>query len=141
MLQVKAYGPGLKPTGVTVNKPTEFTIDARMAGKGQLKIYAQVRTLWKRHCLFILIYIAWGFLDQCWLAFVSTKDAEGCTINIKITDKGDGTFLCVYTPVKPIKHTIIITWGEVNVPNSPFRVRHMMMHMHTPTTALKVQSI
>lgn len=39
---MKAYGPGLKPTGVTVNKPTEFTIDARMAGKGQLKIYAQV---------------------------------------------------------------------------------------------------
>ncbi|XP_067446272.1 filamin-C-like isoform X1 [Thunnus thynnus] len=88
--KVKAYGPGLQPTGVTVNKPTEFTIDARMAGNGQLKIYAQ--------------------------------DAEGCTINIKITDKGDGTFLCVYTPVKPIKHTIIITWGEVNVPNSPFRV-------------------
>uniref|UniRef100_A0A3B4ZYR4 Filamin-C-like n=1 Tax=Stegastes partitus TaxID=144197 RepID=A0A3B4ZYR4_9TELE len=88
--KVKAFGPGLQPTGVIVNKPTEFTIDARMAGKGHLKIYAQ--------------------------------DAEGCTINIKITDKGDGTFLCVYTPVKPIKHTIIITWGEVNVPNSPFRV-------------------
>uniref|UniRef100_A0A671Y2Z2 Filamin C n=1 Tax=Sparus aurata TaxID=8175 RepID=A0A671Y2Z2_SPAAU len=88
--KVKAFGPGLKPTGVIVNKPTEFTIDARMAGKGHLKIYAQ--------------------------------DAEGCAINIKITDKGDGTFLCVYTPVKPIKHTIIITWGEVNVPNSPFRV-------------------
>uniref|UniRef100_A0A7N6A1P6 Calponin-homology (CH) domain-containing protein n=1 Tax=Anabas testudineus TaxID=64144 RepID=A0A7N6A1P6_ANATE len=78
--KLKAYGPGLQPTGVTLNKPTEFTIDARLAGKGQLKIYAQ--------------------------------DAEGCTINIKITDKGDGTFLCVYTPVKPIKHTIIITWGD-----------------------------
>ncbi|XP_017160660.1 filamin-C-like [Poecilia reticulata] len=88
--KVKAYGPGLQPTGVIVNKPTEFTIDARMAGKGHLKIYAQ--------------------------------DAEGCTFNIKISDREDGTFVCVYTPVKPIKHTIIITWGEVNVPNSPFRV-------------------
>uniref|UniRef100_A0A3B3ZQH0 Calponin-homology (CH) domain-containing protein n=1 Tax=Periophthalmus magnuspinnatus TaxID=409849 RepID=A0A3B3ZQH0_9GOBI len=88
--KVKAYGPGLQPTGVIVNKQTEFTIDARMAGKGQLKIYAQ--------------------------------DAEGNSINIKITDKGDSTFHCVYTPLKPIKHTIIITWGEVNVPNSPFRV-------------------
>uniref|UniRef100_A0A7N8YJD8 Filamin-C-like n=1 Tax=Mastacembelus armatus TaxID=205130 RepID=A0A7N8YJD8_9TELE len=88
--KVKAFGPGLQPTGLIVNKPTEFTIDARMAGKGHLKIYAQ--------------------------------DVEGCTIDIKITDKGDGTYLCVYTPVKPIKHTIIITWGEVNVPNSPFRV-------------------
>lgn len=40
--KVKAYGPGLKPTGVIVNKPAEFTVDTRMAGKGQLKIYAQV---------------------------------------------------------------------------------------------------
>ncbi|KAG7454362.1 hypothetical protein MATL_G00258930 [Megalops atlanticus] len=88
--RVKAFGPGLEPTGCIVNKPAEFTIDARAAGKGQLKIYAQ--------------------------------DAEGFPIDIQITDKGDGTYACVYIPTKPIKHTIIITWGEVNVPNSPFRV-------------------
>ncbi|XP_035257864.1 filamin-C-like isoform X1 [Anguilla anguilla] len=88
--KVKAFGPGLAPTGCIVNKPAEFTIDARAAGKGQLKIYAQ--------------------------------DAEGIAIDIKITDKGDGTFVCIYIPTKPIKHTIIITWGEVNIPNSPFRV-------------------
>ncbi|XP_046706222.1 filamin-C isoform X2 [Silurus meridionalis] len=88
--KVKAFGPGLQPTGVIVNKPAEFTIDTRQAGKGELKIYAQ--------------------------------DAEGCVIDIKITDKGDGTFVCVYVPTKPIKHTIIISWGGVNVPNSPFRV-------------------
>ncbi|KAJ3597175.1 hypothetical protein NHX12_003575 [Muraenolepis orangiensis] len=88
--RVKAFGPGLRPTGVVVNKPTEFTIDTRMAGKGQLRIYAQ--------------------------------DAQGCTIDIQMNEKGDGTFLCVYTPSKPIKHTIIISWGDVNVPSSPFRV-------------------
>ncbi|KAM6960914.1 filamin-C-like [Aplochiton taeniatus] len=88
--KVKAYGPGLEPTGVIVNKPTEFTIDTRQAGNGHLKIYAQ--------------------------------DAEGVVIDMKITAKGDGTFLCVYVPTKPIKHTIIIAWGGVNVPSSPFRV-------------------
>uniref|UniRef100_A0A8B9LT41 Filamin C, gamma a (actin binding protein 280) n=1 Tax=Astyanax mexicanus TaxID=7994 RepID=A0A8B9LT41_ASTMX len=88
--KVRAFGPGLQPTGVIVNMPAEFTIDARQAGKGELKIYAQ--------------------------------DAEGCIIDIKITDKGDGTFVCVYVPKKPIKHTIIISWGGVNVPNSPYRV-------------------
>ncbi|KAL4624954.1 filamin-C isoform X1 [Arapaima gigas] len=88
--KVKAYGPGLEPSGCIVNRPAEFTIDARGAGKGQLKIYAQ--------------------------------DAEGFPIDIQITDNGDNTFFCVYIPSKPIKHTIIITWGEVNVPNSPFRV-------------------
>ncbi|XP_023668566.2 filamin-C isoform X9 [Paramormyrops kingsleyae] len=88
--KVKAYGPGLEPTGCIVNKSAEFTIDARRAGKGQLKIYAQ--------------------------------DAEGFPIDIQIMDNGDSTFFCVYIPTKPLKHTIIITWGEVNVPNSPFRV-------------------
>ncbi|XP_074481234.1 filamin-C-like isoform X12 [Sebastes fasciatus] len=50
------------------------------------------------------------------------QDAEGFPIDIQITDNGDSTFFCVYIPTKPIKHTIIITWGEVNVPSSPFRV-------------------
>ncbi|KAM7367447.1 hypothetical protein PAMP_015347 [Pampus punctatissimus] len=50
------------------------------------------------------------------------QDAEGFPIDIQITDNRDSTFFCVYIPTKPIKHTIIITWGEVNVPNSPFRV-------------------
>ncbi|XP_051548052.1 filamin-C [Myxocyprinus asiaticus] len=88
--KVKAFGPGLEPSGVIVNKPTQFFIDVREAGRGSLKIYAQ--------------------------------DADGCVIDIQITDKGDGTFVCLYVPTKPVKHTIIITWGEVNVPNSPFRV-------------------
>ncbi|XP_026779509.2 filamin-C isoform X8 [Pangasianodon hypophthalmus] len=88
--KVKCYGPGLEPTGCIVNKPADFTIDARGAGRGQLKIYAQ--------------------------------DSEGYPIDIQITDNGDGTYFCIYIPTKPIKHTIIITWGEVNVPNSPFRV-------------------
>lgn len=52
------------------------------------------------------------------------QDAEGFPIDIQITDKGDNTYFCVYIPTKPIKHTIIITWGDVNVPSSPFRVNH-----------------
>nr|XP_020668107.1 filamin-C [Pogona vitticeps] len=89
-IKVKAFGPGLEPTGCIVNKPAEFTIDARGAGKAALKIYAQ--------------------------------DAEGVPIDIKVKDNGDGTFSCVYVPTKPIKHTIIISWGGVNIPKSPFRV-------------------
>uniref|UniRef100_A0ACB8FMS4 Uncharacterized protein n=1 Tax=Sphaerodactylus townsendi TaxID=933632 RepID=A0ACB8FMS4_9SAUR len=87
--KVKAFGPGLEAVGCIVNKPAEFTIDARGAGKAELKIYAQ--------------------------------DAEGVPINIKVKDNGDHTFSCVYVPTKPIKHTIIISWGGVNVPKSPFR--------------------
>ncbi|KAM8740219.1 filamin-C-like isoform 15-T15 [Acanthopagrus schlegelii] len=50
------------------------------------------------------------------------QDAEGFPIDIQITDNGDSTYFCVYIPTKPIKHTVIITWGDVNVPSSPFRV-------------------
>ncbi|KAM3588274.1 uncharacterized protein V6R79_025306 [Siganus canaliculatus] len=50
------------------------------------------------------------------------QDAEGFPIDVQITDNGDSSFFCVYVPTKPIKHTIIVTWGDVNVPNSPFRV-------------------
>ncbi|XP_058045835.1 filamin-C isoform X8 [Ahaetulla prasina] len=88
--KVKAFGPGLEPVGCIVNKPAEFTIDARGAGKAALKIYAQ--------------------------------DAEGVPIDIKVKDNGNGTFSCVYVPTKAIKHTIIISWGGVNIPKSPFRV-------------------
>ncbi|XP_061523355.1 filamin-C isoform X2 [Phycodurus eques] len=88
--KVRCYGPGLEPLGCIINKPTDFTIDSRGAGRGKLRLYAQ--------------------------------DAEGCPIDVEIRDNGDETFLCVYIPTKPIKHTIIVTWAEVNIPNSPFRV-------------------
>uniref|UniRef100_A0A8C4QEV7 Filamin C n=1 Tax=Eptatretus burgeri TaxID=7764 RepID=A0A8C4QEV7_EPTBU len=88
--KVKAYGPGLSPSGCIVEQATEFTVDARAAGNGPLKIYAQ--------------------------------DAEGKKIEVSVNQAKDGTFHCVYTPHKAIKHTFIITWGEVNVPHSPFRV-------------------
>uniref|UniRef100_A0A8B9K1B8 Filamin C, gamma b (actin binding protein 280) n=1 Tax=Astyanax mexicanus TaxID=7994 RepID=A0A8B9K1B8_ASTMX len=107
--KVKCYGPGLEPTGCIVNKPAEFTIDARGAGRGQLKIYAQ--------------------------------DSEGYPIDIQITDNGDSTFFCVYIPTKPIKHTIIITWGEVNVPNSPFRVRNRLCTKITTPSALPADNV
>lgn len=36
--QVKAYGPGLEPTGQIIDKPTEFTVDTHLAGEGQLRV-------------------------------------------------------------------------------------------------------
>ncbi|XP_076600524.1 filamin B a isoform X2 [Chaetodon auriga] len=39
--KVQAYGPGLEKTGCLVNQPAEFTVSAKDAGKGPLKIMAQ----------------------------------------------------------------------------------------------------
>uniref|UniRef100_A0A4W5PXF1 Calponin-homology (CH) domain-containing protein n=1 Tax=Hucho hucho TaxID=62062 RepID=A0A4W5PXF1_9TELE len=38
---VKAYGPGLEKSGCIINKPAEFTVNAKDAGTGPLKISAQ----------------------------------------------------------------------------------------------------
>ncbi|XP_041430934.1 filamin-A isoform X1 [Xenopus laevis] len=88
--KVKAYGPGLEKTGLAINKPAEFTVDAKLGGKAPLK--------------------------------VSLQDSEGNTVDVTTKDNGNGTYSCSYLPKKPLKHTAVVSWGGVNIPNSPFRM-------------------
>ncbi|XP_029456815.1 LOW QUALITY PROTEIN: filamin-B [Rhinatrema bivittatum] len=53
---------------------------------------------------------------------IYAQDLEGNPADIQIKNRMDGTYACLYNPVKPIKHTIAIAWGGVNIPHSPFRV-------------------
>ncbi|XP_075794972.1 filamin-B isoform X6 [Pelodiscus sinensis] len=53
---------------------------------------------------------------------IYAQDAEGSPIDIQVKNKPDGICACSYMPVKPIKHTIAVVWGGVNVPSSPYRV-------------------
>nr|XP_033781692.1 filamin-B isoform X2 [Geotrypetes seraphini] len=53
---------------------------------------------------------------------IYAQDLEGNPADLQIKDKMDGTYACKYSPVKSIKHTIVVTWGGVNIPHSPFRV-------------------
>eukprot|EP00062_Callorhinchus_milii_P024180 gi/632983815/ref/XP_007908833.1/ PREDICTED: filamin-B [Callorhinchus milii] len=53
---------------------------------------------------------------------IYAQDSEGFPIDVHIKNKGDGIFACSYTPTKPIKHTVAVSWGGVNVQQSPFRV-------------------
>lgn len=39
---MKARGPGLEKTGVAVNKPAEFMVDAKHGGKAPLRVQVQV---------------------------------------------------------------------------------------------------
>uniref|UniRef100_A0A671RIR5 Filamin-B-like n=1 Tax=Sinocyclocheilus anshuiensis TaxID=1608454 RepID=A0A671RIR5_9TELE len=39
--KVRAYGPGLEKTGCIISKPAEFTVEAKDAGNGPLRIIAQ----------------------------------------------------------------------------------------------------
>ncbi|XP_077308129.1 filamin-B isoform X3 [Lithobates pipiens] len=53
---------------------------------------------------------------------IYAQDIEGNPVDIYSKPNPDGTFTCSYNPTKPIKHTVVITWGGVSVPKSPFRV-------------------
>nr|XP_061814514.1 filamin-B-like isoform X1 [Nerophis lumbriciformis] len=88
--KVQAFGPGLEMNGCLVNQPTEFTVNAKDAGNGPLRIMAQ--------------------------------DAEGLPMDVKVRSKGEGQYLCSYTPTSAQKHTLAVAWGGVNIPGSPYRV-------------------
>ncbi|XP_062977412.1 filamin-B isoform X3 [Elgaria multicarinata webbii] len=51
------------------------------------------------------------------------QDGDGNPIDIHMKSKPDGIYACSYIPSKPIKHTIAVTWGGANVPNSPYRIQ------------------
>ncbi|CAF0875720.1 unnamed protein product [Rotaria sordida] len=88
--KVKAYGPGLEPSGQIIGKPTDFTIDTNNAGEAPLRVQA---------------------IDQ-----------EYQPVDVQVRNNGNGTYACRYTPRNPLRHSILIDYGGVAIPNSPFRV-------------------
>ena len=53
---------------------------------------------------------------------VAALDADCNAVEVITKDNKDGTYSCRYMPKKNIKHTVIVSYGGVAVPNSPFRV-------------------
>uniref|UniRef100_A0A3P8TK02 Filamin A n=1 Tax=Amphiprion percula TaxID=161767 RepID=A0A3P8TK02_AMPPE len=53
---------------------------------------------------------------------IVAQDGEGTPLDVQVKDNGNGTYTCTYTPRKPVKHTVMVSWGGVNIPDSPFRM-------------------
>lgn len=53
---------------------------------------------------------------------IAAMDADYNPVEVIVRDNKDGTFYCRYMPLRNVRHTIIISYGGVTVPNSPFRV-------------------
>ncbi|XP_036446591.1 filamin-A isoform X2 [Colossoma macropomum] len=47
---------------------------------------------------------------------------EGSSINVDVICEEAGIYNCSYTPTTICKHTIVVSWGGVSVPGSPFTV-------------------
>ncbi|KAJ8396992.1 hypothetical protein AAFF_G00010460 [Aldrovandia affinis] len=54
---------------------------------------------------------------------IQAQDGEGEPVDVQVKDNENGTYSCSYTPRKPLKHTIMVSWGGVNIPESPYRVK------------------
>jgi len=59
---------------------------------------------------------------------VAAMDADYNPVDVVVRDNKDGTYFCRYMPKRNVKHTILISYGGVSVPNSPFRVRKIVLH-------------
>lgn len=53
---------------------------------------------------------------------IAALDANYKPVDVLVRDNKDGTYYCRYMPLKNIKHTVMVSYGAVSVPNSPFRV-------------------
>ena len=49
-------------------------------------------------------------------------DIDYNPVDVLVQDNKDGTFFCRYMPKRSVKHTILINYGGVAIPNSPYRV-------------------
>ncbi|NXJ86624.1 FLNC protein, partial [Trogon melanurus] len=90
---VKVYGKGVEPRGVLREVGTDFTVDARSLTKtGGAHVKARV------------------------------VNPSGATTDTYVTDHGDGTYRVDYTPYEEGMHRVEVTYDDVAVPKSPFRV-------------------
>ncbi|NWV59546.1 FLNC protein, partial [Malurus elegans] len=90
---VKVYGKGVEPRGVLREVGTEFTVDARaLAPTGGPHVRARV------------------------------LNPSGTPIDTFVTDLGDSTYRVEYTPFDEGLHLVEVTYDDVAVPKSPFRV-------------------
>ncbi|NXS51803.1 FLNC protein, partial [Brachypteracias leptosomus] len=90
---VKVYGKGVEPRGVLREVGTDFTVDARSLTKtGGAHVKARV------------------------------VNPSGATTDTYVTDHSDGTYRVDYTPYEDGTHLVEVTYDDVAVPKSPFRV-------------------
>ncbi|KAL5109779.1 Filamin-A [Taenia crassiceps] len=93
MSKVRAYGPGLQPTGVFKESFAKFTVDAKPidpTGRGVVKT----------------------------IVVDPMKQRTACIVQ----NQGDGTYKCSYSPLLDGLHQVEVFYDGMPVPGSPFKV-------------------
>jgi filamin len=53
---------------------------------------------------------------------IYAKDSNGNDVPVQVIDNKNGTYTCIYVPLKSQKHTVIVSYGGINIPKSPWRI-------------------
>ncbi|XP_059165585.1 filamin-A-like isoform X3 [Physella acuta] len=91
--RVRAYGPGLEPTGNQVGAPARFTVETFSAGKGSLEI---------------IVLNPKGAKENCEVVFNNDRNM---------------TYSCVYVPTQEGAYRVIVKFSNKEIPKSPYTVQ------------------
>uniref|UniRef100_A0A8B9KXQ4 Filamin B, beta (actin binding protein 278) n=1 Tax=Astyanax mexicanus TaxID=7994 RepID=A0A8B9KXQ4_ASTMX len=65
---------------------------------------------------------------------ICIQTVDGSCVKVDVICEEDGIYNCSYTPTAICKHTIVVSWGGVSVPGSPFTVSIMLIYCDVHVT-------
>jgi len=95
-------GKGVAGECLLVNERASFIVDARNAGTGEVE--------------------AWVVDENC----EPLTDVQ-C---VRRDESDPQVYNCCYRPTAEGRYSVIVTYGHVPVPQSPYKVRHTRTHRH-----------
>ncbi|XP_043469574.1 filamin-A isoform X2 [Leptopilina heterotoma] len=90
--RVRAYGPGIEPTGPIIGAPANFTVETFSAGKGKVDV------------------------------FVEDPKGEKLPVNIRFNQDRNLTYSVSYTPKVEGPHKVKVLFAGREIPKSPYTV-------------------
>ncbi|XP_059469559.1 filamin-A isoform X2 [Neocloeon triangulifer] len=90
--RVRAYGPGIEPTGPVVGAPANFTVETFSAGKGQVDIA------------------------------VKNPAGQAEPVDVRFNNDRNLTYSVSYTPRVEGNHSVSVKYGGQEIPKSPYTV-------------------
>lgn len=91
--RVRAYGPGVEPTGPVVGAPANFTVETFSAGKGNVEVS------------------------------VEDPSGQKIAAEVKFNNDRNLSYACSYTPLMEGVHRVIVKYNGLDIPKSPFEVK------------------
>ncbi|XP_006619773.1 filamin-A [Apis dorsata] len=90
--RVRAYGPGIEPTGPVIGAPANFTVETFSAGKGDVDV------------------------------IVEDPEGNRIPVDVRFNKDKNLTYSVSYTPKKEGPHTIKVLFAGREIPKSPYTV-------------------